>query len=117
MLARDQRTPFSDWWWTVDKLLLAAIIGLILGGVILSLVLGSLPAIREFGLGFLFTERWNPVTENFGALAPIYGTIITSLIAMVIAVPFGLGAAIFVSEFCSGKTKETLKIVIELLAA
>ena len=54
-----------------------------------ALVIGSLPALRQFGFGFLVSERWNPVTEKFGALAPIYGTVVTSLIAMLIAVPIG----------------------------
>ena len=68
---------------------------LILGAVILSLISGSLPALRAFGLDFLIEERWNPVTERFGALAPIYGTVITSFIAMLIAVPVGLMIAVF----------------------
>src|SRR5436190_21334100 len=50
----------------------------ILGGVIVSLLIGSIPALREFGFGFLVDQRWNPVTEKFGALAPIYGTVVTS---------------------------------------
>src|SRR6478752_5666316 len=54
----------------------------ILGGIIISLVWGSLPALRAFGISFLYEEAWNPVTEKFGAIAPIYGTIVTSLIAM-----------------------------------
>ena len=62
----------------------------LLGAVILSLIDGSLPALRAFGLNFLIEQRWNPVTERFGALAPIYGTLVTSIIAMVIAVPLGL---------------------------
>jgi len=73
---------------------------LILSGVILSLVMGSLPALQEFGFGFLVSERWNPVTENFGAMAPIYGTLVTSLIAMLIAVPVGLMIAMFLTELC-----------------
>src|SRR5262245_21297483 len=67
----------------------------ILGGVMLSLLLGSIPALREFGFGFLIDQRWNPVTEKFGALAPIYGTLVTSFIAMLIAVPVGLLIAVF----------------------
>ncbi|MGA8886723.1 MAG: phosphate ABC transporter permease subunit PstC, partial [Pseudolabrys sp.] len=55
---------------------------IILGGIIVSLVWGSLPALRTFGVSFLYEEVWNPVTEKFGAIAPIYGTIVTSLIAM-----------------------------------
>ena len=62
---------------------------IILSGVIVSLVIGAWPALSQFGFGFLVSERWNPVTENFGALAPIYGTLVTSFIAMLIAVPIG----------------------------
>ena len=58
---------------------------ILLGGVIASLVAGSIPAIKAFGLNFLTTEAWNPVTEKFGAIAPVYGTIVTSIIAMAIA--------------------------------
>src|SRR5690349_20546236 len=62
----------------------------ILGGIILSLIWGSLPALRTFGISFLYEDAWNPVTEKFGAIAPIYGTIVTSIIAMLIADPVGL---------------------------
>src|SRR4029079_6301591 len=89
---------------------------LILSGVILSLVMGSLPAIRAFGFGFLFSERWNPVTENFGALAPIYGTIVTSMIAMVIAVPIGLMIWMFLTELCPQWLRRPIGTAIELLA-
>ena len=89
---------------------------ILLGGVIASLVVGSLPAIRAFGLNFLSTETWNPVTEKFGALAPIYGTIVTSLIAMAIAVPVGLGIAIFLTELCPYALRRPIGIAIELLA-
>lgn len=88
----------------------------ILGGVILSLVIGSLPVMSEFGLGFLSSSSWNPVTEKFGALAPIYGTIVTSLIAMLIAVPIGLGIAIFLTELCPKPFRRPIGIAIELLA-
>src|SRR5262249_57655053 len=73
---------------------------MILGGVIISLIDGSLLALRAFGLNFLIEERWNPVTEKFGALAPIYGTLVTSFIAMLIAVPVGLLIAVFLTELC-----------------
>jgi len=96
----------------------AAAIGVlvILGGVILSLVMGSLPALQAFGLGFLIEERWNPVTEKFGALAPIYGTIVTSGIAMLIAVPVGLLIAVFLTELCPLWLRRPVGIAIELLA-
>ncbi len=88
----------------------------LLGGVIVSLVLGSLPAIRAFGFGFVVTQAWNPVDDVYGAAGAIYGTIITSLIAMVIAVPVGLGIAIFLSELCPYPLRRPIGTAIELLA-
>jgi phosphate transport system permease protein len=88
----------------------------LLAGVIAALVHGSLPAWRAFGLDFLITEKWNPVTEKFGALAPIYGTIVTSTIAMIIGVPISLGIAIFLTEICPERLKRTIGTAIELLA-
>jgi phosphate transport system permease protein len=89
---------------------------LILGGVIGSLIIGSLPAIKTFGFGFLTTQTWNPVTEKFGALAPIYGTLATSAVAMIFAVPVGLGIAIFLTELCPHPLRRPFGIAIELLA-
>ena len=88
----------------------------ILGGVIISLIDGSLPALQAFGLNFLIEERWNPVTEKFGALAPIYGTLVTSFIAMLIAVPVGLLIAVFLTELCPMWLRRPIGIAIELLA-
>ena len=89
---------------------------IILGGIIVSLVHGSWPALRTFGVGFLFEESWNPVTERFGAIAPIYGTIVTSIIAMLIAVPVGLFIALFLTELCPMWLRRPIGIAIELLA-
>jgi phosphate transport system permease protein len=96
----------------------AAAIGVLvlLGGVIISLIDGSLLAFRAFGLNFLVEERWNPVTEKFGALAPIYGTLVTSFIAMLIAVPIGLLIAVFLTELCPMWLRRPIGIAIELLA-
>jgi phosphate transport system permease protein len=96
----------------------AAAVGvlLLLSGVIVSLIDGSIPAIKAFGLGFLISERWNPVTEIFGALPAIYGTILTSFIAMLIAVPVGLLIAFFLSELCPQWLRRPIGIAIELLA-
>jgi phosphate transport system permease protein len=94
----------------------AFVVLLLLGGVILSLVHGSMPAIRAFGLDFLTTQSWNPVTERFGALAPVYGTIVTSFIAMTIAVPIGLGVAVFLTELCPHPLRRPIGTAIELLA-
>src|SRR6516165_9010553 len=94
----------------------AATVLAILGGIIISLVWGSLPALRAFGISFLYEEVWNPVTEKFGAIAPIYGTIVTSLIAMLIAVPVGLLIAFFLTELCPQWLRRPIGIAIELLA-
>ena len=87
-----------------------------MAAVIISLIDGSIPALRAFGLNFLIEERWNPVTEKFGALAPIYGTLVTSFIAMVIAVPLGLLIAMFLTELCPIWLRRPIGIAIELLA-
>ncbi len=89
---------------------------IILGGIIVSLVHGSWPALRAYGVPFLYQEVWNPVTEKFGAIAPIYGTIVTSLIAMLIAVPVGLFIALFLTELCPMWLRRPIGIAIELLA-
>src|SRR5579872_3500172 len=89
---------------------------LLLSGVIISLIDGSIPAFKTFGLGFLVNARWNPVTEIFGALPAIYGTIITSFIAMLIAVPVGLMIAFFLTELCPQWLRRPIGIAIELLA-
>jgi len=88
----------------------------VLAGVILALVAGALPALTTFRLDFLTSQRWNPVTEQFGALAPIYGTLVTSLIAMVIAVPVGLLIAMFLTELCPLWLRRPIGIAVELLA-
>src|SRR5271170_1526993 len=89
---------------------------LLLSAVIVALISGSLPALRAFGFAFLTTEKWNPVTEKFGALAPIYGTLVTSVIAMLIAVPVGLMIAFFLTELCPQWLRRPIGIAIELLA-
>ncbi len=94
----------------------AIIVLVIFGGVMFSLVFGSIPAIKTFGFDFLTTQSWNPVTEKFGALAPIYGTIVTSFIAMLIAVPVGLLIAMFITELCPMFLRRPIGIAIELLA-
>jgi phosphate transport system permease protein len=96
----------------------AAAIGvlLLLSGVIVSLIQGSYLALSTFGLNFLITDVWNPVTEKFGAAAPIYGSLVTALIAMVIAVPVGLMIAFFLTELCPQWLRRPIGIAIELLA-
>jgi len=94
----------------------ALVVLLILGGAILSLINGSIPAFQAFGLGFFTDQIWNPVTEKFGAAAPIFGTLVTSAIAMAIAVPVGIGIAIFLTELCPPSLRRPIGIAVELLA-
>ncbi len=98
--------------------LVAALIVLaLLGGVAVSLLKGSWPAFSQFKFGFLTREIWNPVTDQFGALAAVYGTLITSLIAMLIAIPISFGIAIFLTELSPPWLKRPVGVAIELLAA
>ena len=94
----------------------AILVLLMLSGVMIALFDGALPAIKQFGFGFITVEKWNPVTEIFGARAPIYGTLVTSLIAMLIAVPVGIGIAVFITELCPRWLKQPISTAIELLA-
>ena len=99
----------------LTRLAVLAVLAL-LSGVILTLVVGSVPAFKAFGFAFITTEIWNPVTEKFGALAPIYGTLVTSFIALVIAVPVGLMIAFFLTELCPLWLRRPIATAIELLA-
>jgi len=111
-----RRLQLSDSGFRLLTLCSAAAVIVILGGVILSLVLGSLPAIREFGFSFLANQSWNPVTDKFRALAAVYGTLVTSVLAMIIAIPVGIGIAIFLTELCPPSLRRPIGIAIELLA-
>lgn len=86
-------------------------------GIIVSLVIGAGPALEKFGLGFLTSAVWDPVGNQYGGLVMIYGTLATSLIALVIAVPVSFGIALFLTELSPGWLKRPLGIAIELLAA
>lgn len=94
----------------------AIVVLLILGGVAFSLIKGSWPALSHFKFRFITREVWNPVTDDYGALAPIYGTLVTSLIAMLIAVPISFGIAIFLTEVAPRGLRRTIGSAIELLA-
>ena len=89
----------------------------LLAGVIVSLVYGSWPALKTFKWAFVTGEKWNPVTEVFGALAPLYGTVATSVIALVIAVPLSFGIAVFLTETCPRWLRGPISMAIELLAS
>jgi len=90
---------------------------ILLAGVIITLIHGSMPALNAFHLDFLTRSKWNPVEDEFGALAPLYGTVITSVIAMVIAVPLSFGIAVFLTETCPRWLRGPISTAIELLAS
>jgi phosphate transport system permease protein len=94
----------------------AATVLVIFTGVIAALVIGSIPAVKAFGFSFLTTSAWDPTSEKFGALPSIYGTLVTSVLAMIVAVPVGIGIAIFLTELCPRPLRKPIGIAIELLA-
>jgi phosphate transport system permease protein len=94
----------------------ALLVVVIFAGLIATLVVGAWPAIKAFGFDFLVMSFWNPVTERFGAFPAIYGTVVSSAIAMLIAFPIGIGIAIFLTELCPRSLKRPIGIAIELLA-
>ncbi|WP_192251891.1 phosphate ABC transporter permease subunit PstC [Mesorhizobium silamurunense] len=111
-----RRFALTDTIFRTATRLSAILVLVLLGGVAISLITGSWQALSKFGFSFLTTESWNPVTENFGALAPIYGTVVTSAIAILIAVPIGIGIAIFLTELCPRPLRRPIGIAVELLA-
>ncbi len=94
----------------------ALVVFILLLGILLSLIIGSWPSLHKFGFGFIFGKEWNPVTEQFGGLVPIAGTLITSFIALLIGVPISFGIALFLTELSPNWLKRPLGIAIELLA-
>jgi len=99
-------------------LALAITIGLILISIAIVITIGAWPAIKEFHLTFFNNSNWNPVTNEYGVIAVIYGTLVSSLIALLIAIPLGVGAAVFLSEdFLPEEIRTILVFLVELLAA
>jgi phosphate transport system permease protein len=89
----------------------------LLAAILVSLVLGSTQTLEKYGFSFLWSSDWDPVRERFGALVPIYGTVVTSLIAMAIGVPVSFGIALFLTELSPAWLKRPLGTAVELLAA
>ncbi len=89
----------------------------LLGTIIVLLFIGGLPAFRAFGPAFLVSSAWNPVTETFGALVSVYGTLVSSTLALLLAVPLAFGIAFFLTEIAPDWLRRPIGIAIELLAA
>ena len=95
----------------------AFLVPALIGGIFLALLIYSLPAIKKFGVGFLVSPEWNPVTQEFGAASSIFGTVIWTLIAMLLAVPLSLAIAFFLVELAPPAVSRVVSTLIELLAA
>ena len=108
---------WQDWLFERTTMFFALFVLLTLAAIILALGYTAQPAFEKFGFGFLVSDVWNPVTSDFGALAPIYGTLVTSAIALLIGVPVSFGIALFLTEMCPASLKRPLGTAVELLAA
>ena len=114
--ARRARLLLFDRVFGLMTLAAAVAVLVILGGVLALLLRGAWPALSTFGFGFLTSSPWNPPDDVYGAAAPIYGTLVTTVIAMAVAVPVGLGIAVFLTELCPYALRRPVGIAIELLA-
>ncbi|CAK0743707.1 phosphate ABC transporter membrane subunit PstC [Gammaproteobacteria bacterium] len=107
---------FGDWLFFNLSRFFALLTLLLLLGIILSLLHGAMPAIDRFGFAFLWTGEWNPPKDRFGAMIPIYGTLATSTVALLISIPISFGIALFLTELAPAWLRRPLGITIELLA-
>jgi phosphate transport system permease protein len=110
-------SPWADLLFSVLAHAAAWLTLALLAGIIVSLLIGAAPAIKEYGLSFLWTSEWDPVQNRYGGLVMIYGTLMTSFIALLIAVPVSFGIALFLTELSPLWLKRPLGTAIELLAA
>ncbi len=114
--AQVRKFKLQDMFFHQVTLVFAAIVLAALAGILISLAIEAMPVFREFGLSFLWTNVWNVPEDKFGALSAIYGTVVTSIIALVIAVPVSFGIALFLTETCPAWLRRPLGTAIELLA-
>ena len=114
---RHAAAPWQDWLFENTTKFFAVFVLALLLGILLALGYAAIPAFEKFGLAFFVTNVWNPVTSQFGALAPIYGTLVTSAIALAIGVPVSFGIALFLTEMCPATLRRPLGTAVELLAA
>jgi len=115
-IAFNLRHRFGDWLFFNLARFFALITLLLLIGILLSLLYGAMPAIERFGFSFLWTGEWNPPKDRFGAMIPIYGTLATSTVALLISIPISFGIALFLTELAPVWLRRPLGITIELLA-
>jgi phosphate transport system permease protein len=114
---RTRRAPWADALFAIAAHGAAWLTLAMLAGIIVSLVVGAWPAIQEYGLSFLWRKEWDPVENKYGGLVMIYGTLATSAIALLIAVPVSFGIALFLTELSPKWLRRPLGVAVELLAA
>jgi phosphate transport system permease protein len=115
--AQQRRAARLDWTFRGATRVFALAVLILVVAIVAALAFGAWPALNRFGFGFLASSEWNPVTERFGALVPIVGTLVTSAIAMLIAIPVSFGIALFITEMAPPWLKRPVGIAVELLAA
>ena len=111
-----RRQHWQDFFFHKLTLSFAALVLVVLLGIIFSLFIRAIPAMQEFGFAFVTTIEWDPVNDKYGGLIAIVGTLITSVIALLIAFPVSFGIALFLTEICPAWLKRPLGTAIELLA-
>ena len=117
MLAVVRRQRIQDFFFHKVTLLFSVMVLLALAGILVSLFVSAWPAFQKFGIGFIWRVEWDIINEEFGAMIAIYGTLVSSVIALLLAVPLAFGIAVFLTETCPLWLRRPLGTAIELLAA
>lgn len=117
MVAVVKKQRIQDFLFHKVTMLFALLVLVALAGILVSLMISAWPAFQKFGIQFIWTNEWDIINENFGAAIAIYGTLISSVIALLIAVPLAFGIALFLTEMCPLWLRRPLGTAIELLAA
>lgn len=116
LLVTMRKQRIQDFFFHKVTLIFALTVLLMLGGIIVSLFIGAWPAFHEFGPGFVTRVEWDPVNDQYGAAIAIFGTLVTSAIALLIAFPVSFGIALFLTEICPSRLRQPLGTAVELLA-
>ncbi len=117
MMAVVKKQRIQDFFFHKVTMLFAVLVLVALAGILVSLMISAWPAFKKFGIDFIWTVEWDIINEDFGAAIAIYGTLVSSAIALLIAVPLAFGIALFLTEMCPTWLRRPLGTAIELLAA
>ena len=112
-----EKRAWGDWIFEHLSRSMAVLVLLLVIGGFITMVVMSLPSIKAFGFSFLVRDTWNPITNEFGALPFIVGTLVTSFLALIITIPFSLSISLFLAEYAPTKVRGTMANLVETLAA